>query len=190
MALNNLSVRQSETGDRDGALASSTEAVQHYRALAEASPAAYLPDLATSLNNLSHLLEHSATGGGDPWGEAIAGFDDPLPQAELCAHYARALAADNKLDAAIEQLASAAAGADSGDPVPLGRARRAIRDVATALGASLGYSRRPKHIDLLVANESEKCLLSAIMRLSRFTVPRMERHLSRGFYGVVEGSGR
>ena len=65
-----------------------------------------------ALNNLSHALEHSATGGGDPWVQAIAGFDDPLPQAELCAHYARALAADNKLDAAIEQLASAAAGAD------------------------------------------------------------------------------
>ena len=136
MALNNLSNRQSETGDRDGALASSTEAVQHYRDLAKASPAAYLPNLAISLNNLSHALEHSATDGGDPWVEAIAGFDDPLPQAELCAHYARALAADNNLDAAIEQLASAAAGADSGDPVPLGRARRAIRDAATTLGAN------------------------------------------------------
>ena len=50
--------------------------------------------------------------------------------------YARALAADNRLDAAIEQLASAAAGANSGDPVPLGRARRAIRAVATAHGAN------------------------------------------------------
>jgi hypothetical protein len=53
-----------------------------------------------------------------------------------------------------------------------------------------GYSRRTGRLDLLIANESEKCLLSAIMRLSRFTVPRMERHLSRGFYGVVEGAGR
>ena len=34
MALNTLSIRQSATGDRDGALASSTEAVQIRRALA------------------------------------------------------------------------------------------------------------------------------------------------------------
>jgi hypothetical protein len=57
-------------------------------------------------------------------------------------------------------------------------------------GTSLGYSRRPDHIGLLIANKSEKRLLSAIMRLSKFTVPQMERHLSRGFYGVAEGSGR
>ncbi|MFJ5899799.1 tetratricopeptide repeat protein, partial [Streptomyces sp. NPDC093064] len=42
-------------GDRQAALASVIEAVDHYRALAEASPAAYLPDLAMSLNNLSVL---------------------------------------------------------------------------------------------------------------------------------------
>ncbi len=53
MSLNNLSGRQSDTGDRDGALASITEAVTHYRRLAEAQPAAFLPDLAASLNNLS-----------------------------------------------------------------------------------------------------------------------------------------
>ena len=60
---NNLSVRQSDTGDRTGALASSTEAVEHYRRLAEASPAAYLPNLAMSLNNLS--VQQSATGDRD-----------------------------------------------------------------------------------------------------------------------------
>ena len=40
------------TGDRDGALASITEAVDICRRLAQANPAAYLPDLAMSLNNL------------------------------------------------------------------------------------------------------------------------------------------
>ena len=134
-ALNNLSTGQSATGDRDGALASSTEAVQHYQALAEASPAAYLPDLAMALNNLSHALERSTTEGG-PWVRVIAGFDDPLPRAELRTYYARALAEDNQLDAAIDQLASAAVGANSGDPVPLGRARRAIRSAAIALSTS------------------------------------------------------
>ncbi|MFF9772373.1 hypothetical protein ACF1HJ_01615 [Streptomyces sp. NPDC013978] len=46
--------RQSATGDRQAALASITEAVDHYRALTRADPAAYLPDLAGSLNNLSN----------------------------------------------------------------------------------------------------------------------------------------
>ncbi|MXQ65734.1 tetratricopeptide repeat protein, partial [Actinomadura rayongensis] len=52
--LNNLSNRQSDTGDRAGALASIEEAVQIRRTLADANPAAFLPDLAGSLNNLSN----------------------------------------------------------------------------------------------------------------------------------------
>ena len=54
MSLNNLSNRQTDTGDRDAALASITEAVDIRRRLAAANPAAYLPDLARSLNNLSN----------------------------------------------------------------------------------------------------------------------------------------
>jgi tetratricopeptide (TPR) repeat protein len=54
-AWNTLSVRQSETGDRAGALTSITEAVRIRRALVEQNPAAFLPDLARSLNNLSVL---------------------------------------------------------------------------------------------------------------------------------------
>ncbi|MFG2229143.1 hypothetical protein ACGFNX_03830 [Streptomyces sp. NPDC048723] len=57
--LNNLSVRQSETGDRDAALTSITEAVQLYRALAQTNPAAFLPNLAASLNNLSNQQSDS-----------------------------------------------------------------------------------------------------------------------------------
>ena len=52
-SLNNLSVRQSEVGDRQVALATSIEAVTLYRGLVRASPAAHLPDLAISLNSLS-----------------------------------------------------------------------------------------------------------------------------------------
>ncbi|MFM9587658.1 hypothetical protein, partial [Streptomyces caniscabiei] len=52
--LNNLSNRQSETGDRQAALTSITEAVNHYRTLAQANPATHLPNLASSLNNLSN----------------------------------------------------------------------------------------------------------------------------------------
>jgi hypothetical protein len=52
-SLTNLSGRQSETGDRTGALTSITEAVRIRRALVEQNPAAFLPDLAASLNNLA-----------------------------------------------------------------------------------------------------------------------------------------
>ncbi|MFF4420946.1 hypothetical protein ACFY04_09175 [Streptomyces sp. NPDC001549] len=52
--LNNLSVRQSETGDRDAALTSITEATALYRTLAQANPGTFHPNLATSLNNLSN----------------------------------------------------------------------------------------------------------------------------------------
>jgi tetratricopeptide (TPR) repeat protein len=48
---NNLSNRQSDMGQRAPALASIEEAVRHYRALAEANPAAFFPNLAASLNN-------------------------------------------------------------------------------------------------------------------------------------------
>ncbi len=48
---NNLSVRQSEMGQRAEALTSIAEAVRIRRALAEANPDAFLPNLAMSLNN-------------------------------------------------------------------------------------------------------------------------------------------
>ncbi|WP_164518185.1 tetratricopeptide repeat protein [Pseudoalteromonas rubra] len=54
MLLNNLAARQSELGQREAALASATEAVEHYSALAEIRPDTFLPDLAMSLNNLAN----------------------------------------------------------------------------------------------------------------------------------------
>ncbi|MGH8904367.1 MAG: hypothetical protein ACRDYA_22470, partial [Egibacteraceae bacterium] len=72
--------RARNAGDRDGALASITEAVTHCRALAQANPAAYLPDLAGALNNLSN--RQSETGDRDG---ALASIT------EAVAHY-RALA--------------------------------------------------------------------------------------------------
>ena len=53
---NNLSIRLSDVGDRAAALEAAREAVELYRGLAEASPAAYTPDLAASLNNLASFL--------------------------------------------------------------------------------------------------------------------------------------
>jgi hypothetical protein len=46
--LNSLFNHQSETRGRAGALSFITDAVTHYRELATANPAAYLPDLALS----------------------------------------------------------------------------------------------------------------------------------------------
>jgi len=60
MSLNNLSLLQSETGDRAGVLASITEAVRIRQVLVESNPAAFLPDLAMSLNILS--LRQGETG--------------------------------------------------------------------------------------------------------------------------------
>ena len=53
---NNLSIRLSDVGERKAALVAAREAVEAYRALAEASPQAYTPDLAMSLNNLANVL--------------------------------------------------------------------------------------------------------------------------------------
>jgi hypothetical protein len=54
--LNILGVRLSEVGDNRAALDPAREAVDIRRRLADAEPAAYLPDLAFSLNNLGVSL--------------------------------------------------------------------------------------------------------------------------------------
>ena len=53
---NNLSIRLSDVGERKAALVAAREAEKLYRALAEASPQAYAPDLAASLSDLANLL--------------------------------------------------------------------------------------------------------------------------------------
>ena len=53
---NNLSIRLFDVGERNEALEAAREAMELYRGLAEASPAAYTPRLAASLNNLANCL--------------------------------------------------------------------------------------------------------------------------------------
>ena len=53
---NNLSIRLSDVGERKAALEAAREAVELYRGLAEATPAAYTPNLAMSLSNLANRL--------------------------------------------------------------------------------------------------------------------------------------
>ena len=53
---NNLSIRLFDVGERNEALEAARKAMELYRGLAEASPAAYTPRLAASLNNLANCL--------------------------------------------------------------------------------------------------------------------------------------
>ena len=64
--LHNLANRLSDVGRSGEALEAAEEAVGLRRALVEASPAAYTPDLAASLNNLVSILS-----GLGRWGEAL-----------------------------------------------------------------------------------------------------------------------
>ncbi|WP_224277530.1 tetratricopeptide repeat protein [Streptomyces sp. LS1784] len=73
MALNNLSVDLGKVGRRAESLAAGEEAAGLYRDLAEANPAAHLPELAMSLNTLSDRL--GAVGRRD---EALATIDEAV----------------------------------------------------------------------------------------------------------------
>jgi hypothetical protein len=72
-ALNMLGYARSALGRREEALAATAEAVGHYRRLAEANPAAFLPDLAMSLGAHGTVLR----GLGRP-GEAVQAFAEGL----------------------------------------------------------------------------------------------------------------
>ena len=72
-SLNNLSLRLSDLGRREPALAAIEEAVATYRGLAAARPDAFAPDLALSLNNLSVRL--SALGRREP---ALAAIEEAV----------------------------------------------------------------------------------------------------------------
>ncbi|MDX3732857.1 hypothetical protein [Streptomyces caniscabiei] len=134
MSLNNLSVQQSGTGDRQAALASITEAVEIRRTLAKTNPAAHLPDLASSLNNLSNQ-QSKTEGASSAWEDSITDLEfSPLAQAELRSHYAAYLAAHIDVSLAVEQLVRAAQACVVGDRSPLSRARQRVRGTATSLG--------------------------------------------------------
>ena len=77
---NNLSVRLSDLGRREEALAQAEEAVRIRRQLAQAWPDAFLPNLATSLNNLANRLS------------ALGRREEALAQAEEAVRLYRQLA--------------------------------------------------------------------------------------------------
>ena len=132
---NNLSNRQSETGDRTGALESITEAVGHYRELAAANPAAFLPNLARSLNNLASWYAEAGKPQRALNAFATAWVDlPPGPRAELAVTRSQWRASQDDLTGAVHDLHTAAGWAQQEtEPRRAGRSRRAVRDTVAAL---------------------------------------------------------
>jgi len=131
---NNLSIRLSDVGERKVALEAAREAVELYRGLAEASPAAYTPNLAASLNNLANRL--SEVGERNEALETfVEGFDCFSPAVRARLLVARATWRDDGGEAG--DVVAAAREADStDDPVLLGPVRRMIARVITDAGIS------------------------------------------------------
>ena len=143
-SLNNLSNRQSDNGDRAGALASIQEATGHYRALAEARPEVFLPDLAGTLNNLADIL--SARDETPAISQICAVIDtltDPLSRAELRARTAEWCLANHRSADAASLVTQGVGEAQGGEPLRLGQARRALREVATRLDDLIGSDELP-----------------------------------------------
>jgi tetratricopeptide repeat protein len=132
MSLTNLAAFWSEVGKQDEALVVAREAVELYRALAEASPAAYTPDLAMSLNNLADIL---AADGRSEEAQAVfvEGIDRFSPAVRALLLVARATWRDDGGEAG--DVVAAAREADAtDDPVLLGQVRRMIARVITDAG--------------------------------------------------------
>ncbi|MFE5562845.1 hypothetical protein ACFQ8R_42245, partial [Streptomyces sp. NPDC056544] len=135
-SLNNLSVQQSETGDRDAALTSITEATNLYRTLTQANPAAFLPNLAASLNNLSNQQDERQYVGEALHISDLAISELPSgPQAELLVSRAQWRHSHGDHAGAAADLLSAALRADeTTDLAWAGRSRRAVRSLVARLG--------------------------------------------------------
>jgi hypothetical protein len=137
--LTRLSGRESAAGDRVAALASIEQAVEIRRQLAETNPAAFLPNLAGSLNNLSSLLTtgNEATAARRSWHETIESSPHPVARAELRTHFARYLAAQADQSAAVDRLVLAVRETTGEvDTRMVSRARLAIRAAAAGVADS------------------------------------------------------
>ncbi len=146
--LERVSARAGHAGDQQAALGSITEAVDIGRRLAAANPAAYLPDLATSLNNLSdRFADADQPEAAEPvWRGAVESLRQPAARAELRAAWARRLDSTGHSDRAVVELNGAVADADepvvangSGDQLALVvvmRARNAVRLLVQAMPSS------------------------------------------------------
>ena len=143
--LERLAERNRLLGDRPGALEAIEEAVTLYRALAQATPAVYTPNLATSLNNLSNRLADAGADPGDAetrWLDAITAMPQPVARAELQILYAAHLRGANAARSA-KLLVDAAStldhvvldNADRSTRVMVPRARQRLRHLAMSMAA-------------------------------------------------------
>jgi hypothetical protein len=104
-----------------------------HRQLATANPAAFLPNLATSLNNLSNQQSNTRITAG-AWEEAIVSLEShPHAQGELRSHYAEQLTSWGEKERALDQLVQATQDCSDGSPQLLRRARHRIRSTAMHL---------------------------------------------------------
>ena len=116
----------SDLGRREDALAAAQEAIDIYRRLAAERPDAFLPDLATSLNNLGNRLSD------------LGRREDALAAAQEAVDIRRRLAAERP-DAFLPDLATSLnnLGDRSERPRPArGRARGRARRRSTSIAAS------------------------------------------------------
>ena len=119
-----LANRLSEVGRSGEALEVAQEAVDLYRVLAQASPAAYTPNLAGALNNLATILSEEGQ-----YEEALNVFTEGFDRFSSCALRARLLfaRAEWRDEGQEEDLKEAAREADqSDDPAFLGPTRRML----------------------------------------------------------------
>ena len=131
---NTLAIRLSEAGQRGEALEAAREAADLYKALAGASPAAYTPDLAMSLNNLANRLSEAGQR-GEALQVFIEDFDRFSPATRARLLLARASWRNDNQD---EDLTAAAHEADAADaPVLLGPVRRMTAHAIEGSGQDL-----------------------------------------------------
>jgi tetratricopeptide (TPR) repeat protein len=131
LSLSNLANRLGAVGRREEALETSAGAVALYRRLVEASPAAYLPDLAISLSNLAVFL--SEAGQTEQAEEQFADIVGAFPGStrgigHLLLARGRWRAGQARLADALPDLAAAASTSDRDDDrLTRGQARLALR---------------------------------------------------------------
>jgi hypothetical protein len=119
-----------DLGRRDAALAPIEEAVTHYRQLAERNPDAWLPDLATSLNNLSGRLAEvrQADRADATWREVLDAFDGPYHAVLAVARGAGLVRLGRMQDAALLLMAVATSTVDGAATASARQALRGLRD--------------------------------------------------------------
>ncbi|MDQ3885697.1 MAG: hypothetical protein M3308_01440, partial [Actinomycetota bacterium] len=158
--LERVSARATLAGDRSGALTPSTEAVAIRRRLAQDSPAAHLPNLAASLNNLARCLSETGDRAGalSAITEAVGHYrrlaqDSPaahLPNLAMALNLLAAIQADGgEHRRALDAFTAAAVGLAPGPRAELMlararwlRARGDLADAARDLVEAAGCAQR------------------------------------------------